>query len=378
MENYFYSQGRIRDYVKALGRLKRAYEEHSKEQAAYDTTNGMCTDLPLAVSVGETAAFLERFIGEDNKLVFEEKSQKKQICDFLKSNGIGYSNMVYLEASKGHSQIVLTLWRTKKGTFLAKDIAAVIGQILNKRYRLADGSRKIVCKDPGDFVFEEETNYRVLYGFATLNRGQLHISGDTYSYIEAEGGKSIFMLADGMGCGEGANMSSTGFIELVEDLLLAGFSEKASMLLANSVFASHDEKGVTIAADMCSIDEYEGIASFYKMGAAVSFIKSGDEVFAVESQSLPAGVLDGIQPEESVYSVSNGDYIIMISDGVLDALPFYDKEKYLCELISATQERMPKSIAQKIINEVSFFDEKISDDMTVIVMGVFNKNITDY
>lgn len=34
----------------------------------------------------------------------------------------------------------------------------------------------------------------------------------------------------------------------------------------------------------------------------------------------------------------DGDYLIMISDGVADSLPFYDKEKQLVRIISETKE----------------------------------------
>ena len=41
------------------------------------------------------------------------------------------------------------------------------------------------------------------------------------------------------------------------------------------------------------------------------------------------------------------------------------------ELIEGIEERMPQAIAERILSEVYFYDEKIADDMTVLVTGIW-------
>ena len=91
----------------------------------------------------------------------------------------------------------------------------------------------------------------------------------------------------------------------------------------------------------------------------------------VDASSLPAGVISGSGIDCFRTGLRDGDYIIMMSDGVLDALPFYDKEKRMKEIIEGIDERMPQAIAERILNEVYFYDNKIADDMTVLVTGIW-------
>ena len=107
------------------------------------------------------------------------------------------------------------------------------------------------------------------------------------------------------------------------------------------------------------------------MGAVPSFIKGRDGVRVIETSSLPAGVISGSGINYSSVKLQDGEYIIMMSDGVLDALPFYDKEKRMKEIIDGIEERMPQAIAERILNEVYYYDDKIADDMTVLVTGVW-------
>ena len=175
-----------------------------------------------------------------------------------------------------------------------------------------------------------------------------------------------------MGCGSTADEYSTRFIELLEHFLDAGFSEESALGLLNDTFADNDMSGIPVTIDMCSINEYEGKADFFKMGAVPSFIKSRDgTVRVVEASSLPAGVISGSIIDHEGVELKDGDYIIMMSDGVLDAIPFYDKEKHMKELIEGIEERMPQAIAERILSEVYFYDEKIADDMTVLVTGIW-------
>lgn len=359
MDNLFYSQGKLREYADAFRRLMNVYGGGGR--------------TALSLQLKETAAMLERILGDSEEqsdcIISEE--QKGKLYDYLRSESINVSGILYLQPVKGRIEIVMRLSR-KRGCTTAGQLAQDIGEILGKRFRAAEGSRRVLGKDEGEFIFEERTDYRLLFGHAGCSRGFARISGDNYSYINLEGGRSIVSLADGMGCGSAADEYSTRFIELLEHFLDAGFSEESALGLLNDTFADNDMSGIPVTIDMCSINEYEGKADFFKMGAVPSFIKSRDgTVRVVEASSLPAGVISGSIIDHESVELKDGDYIIMMSDGVLDALPFYDKEKHMKELIEGIEERMPQAIAERILSEVYFYDEKIADDMTVLVTGIW-------
>lgn len=359
MDNLFYSQGKLREYADAFRRLMNVYGDGSQ--------------TALSLQLKETAAMLERISGDSvqlsRSLVSEE--QKSKLYDYLRSEGISVAGILFLEPVKGRIELVMRLSK-KRGCITAGQLAQNVGDILGKRLRAAEGSRRVLGKDEGEFIFEERTDYRILFGQAGCGKGFARISGDNYSYINLEGGRSIVSLADGMGCGSTADEYSTRFIELLEHFLDAGFSEEAALWLLNDAFADNDSSGNPVTIDLCSINEYEGKADFFKMGAVPSFIKSrSGTVRVVEASSLPAGVISGSLIEHYSTGLEDGDYIIMMSDGVLDALPFYDKEKRMKEIIEGIEERMPQAIAERILSEVYFYDEKIADDMTVLVTGIW-------
>ena len=358
MDNLFYSRGKLREYADAFRKLMSVYGDGTK--------------TALSLQLGETAAMLERISGQDEEqacgIISEEK--KDELYGYFRAENINVAGILILEPVKGRLELVMRLSK-KRGCITAGQLADNIGSIIGRRLRAADGSKRVLTRDEGEFIFEEKTDYRLLFGHAECSKGFARISGDNYSFMNIEGGRSIVSLADGMGCGSTANEYSTRFIELLEHFLEAGFSEEAALELLNDVFADNDSQGSPVTLDLCSINEYEGTADFFKMGAVPSFIKNGDGVRIVEASSLPAGVISGSSVDHFYTELCDGDYIIMMSDGVLDALPFYDKEKRMKEIIEGIEERMPQAIAERILNEVYFYNEEIADDMTVLVTGIW-------
>ena len=70
----------------------------------------------------------------------------------------------------------------------------------------------------------------------------------------------------------------------------------------------------------------------------------------------------------------DGDYIIMVSDGVLDALSQGIGEDMLSEFIGGISLENPGEIASAILNfGIQQSRGRIRDDMTVLVTGIWKK-----
>ncbi len=111
-----------------------------------------------------------------------------------------------------------------------------------------------------------------------------------------------------------------------------------------------------------------------KSGGAVTFIKRKNIVKYYFPSSLPLGVIDDITSYRQEEMLYDGDYLIMISDGVADSLPFYDKEKQLVRIISETKEEKPERMAEHILEECRYYNGiSNKDDMTVLVLGIWNR-----
>ena len=77
---------------------------------------------------------------------------------------------------------------------------------------------------------------------------------------------------------------------------------------------------------MCIFDLYQGTCEILKAGASVTFIRSRGGVEKISSDSLPVGVVQELEIEKSVRQLEDGDFVVMVTDGVLDALPVGEQE----------------------------------------------------
>ena len=124
--------------------------------------------------------------------------------------------------------------------------------------------------------------------------------------------------------------------------------------------------------DVCRLDLHEGRMELTKVGAASTYIKRDNLVEQISSRNLPLGVFGRLEPEVTTRKLMDGDYVIMVSDGILDGLSQGIGEDALSEVISKTTLENPKEMAASILNYVIRACKGIiRDDMTVIVAGIW-------
>ena len=161
----------------------------------------------------------------------------------------------------------------------------------------------------------------------------------------------------------------------MEKMLEAGYSIKTALNLINSALYVKEEDNNHPTIDVCNLDLYQGKCEFYKVGGAVSFLKRGEEVEAVSVGSLPLGIFRNIEAERISRTLKDGDYLIMMSDGVLDAFGEDDDEDTLRHAISEITEQNPGEIAEKLLHlAIHACEGHIGDDMTIIVVGVWENS----
>ena len=169
--------------------------------------------------------------------------------------------------------------------------------------------------------------------------------------MELPGGKKAAALSDGMGAGETACKESTLVIELLEELLAAGFPEKAAVQMINTTLATGREEIHYSTVDLSVFDLYSGECEIVKAGASSTFIKKKDCVEHLSSTSLPIGVVHHIE---------------------IDALPVGEQDILLETIIQGSAIVNPKEMAHHILEQVmAWTGREPADDMTVIVVGMW-------
>ena len=180
------------------------------------------------------------------------------------------------------------------------------------------------------------------------------------------------LLSDGVGAGEDAYESSITVVEMMQRLLTAGFSVESSAQMINGFLMTDGTKQSTL--DFCNIDLYRGTCRFCKVGAAPSFLKRDHLVEQLSSRNLPLGLLEDAEAESASRMLLDGDYIIMLSDGVLDALHNGLGESALSEIVSKFRARNPNELANDILSFVLHQCKgQINDDMTVAAIGFWER-----
>lgn len=194
-----------------------------------------------------------------------------------------------------------------------------------------------------------------------------NVSGDAVTYFEKDS-KLYVILCDGMGSGEDAGHQSRLTTRLFEKFLKAGFDKATSLKMINSALMLNADQESFSTVDILEIDTENGECEFLKVGSAQSFIKRKKEIEVVSSKSLPVGILENIEVSSQTFTLSSGDIILMMSDGISEAGSGVLKNDWIKKLL-LLDKRNPRELADLIMVGAKA-RAKFSDDMTVCVIKI--------
>lgn len=336
----------------------------------------------LAQHLKETAHIMAQVARETYAYRPTSERKYRRMARLLKENGILLRDFLELEHEDGHREISLTM-RAAGGRYgrpgeqehiAAEDVAEVISEAVNVRMRPAKSAPLYVTPEWTAYCFAEQPAFQLLSGTAKAVKETEKVSGDNFSFCETEDGTMKILLSDGMGSGEKARRDSGRVIDLMESLLEAGFGKETAVQLINGALASAGQEENMSTLDVCDINLYTGECEFIKVGAACTYIKRGRLVDRLSAQNFPLGVFGQLEPEVMYRTLQSGDYVIMLSDGVLDALSQGMGEEMLPEILGRMEEAGPGEMANQILTCcLAQSRGRVRDDMTVLVAGLWNQ-----
>lgn len=301
-----------------------------------------------------------------------EEKKKRLITHAMRNEGIRVENPCYLTRDDGREAIVLTMSTEKKAGVSAEEAADMISVLLNKRLQLSVSSPFVIEEAPHSYILEGEASFLALTGFARAIKENETVSGDNYAVLEAERGRLTVMLSDGTGSGEQAGSDSGQVLDLMEKFLEAGYSTDAAIKMINTALFALGEDRNHPTLDICEIDLCGGSCELRKVGGAATFLKREEKVEQLVEGNLPLGIFQQAQLEPICRKLQDGDFLIMVSDGVVDAFGERDYENAMCEAISKIGEQNPGEIADRLLREALVAaGGRIRDDMTVGVIGIW-------
>jgi stage II sporulation protein E len=328
----------------------------------------------VIVQFKELAVILEEFSHQVEHSIDITPDWEDEIKRAFRRNHIIIEKMLILEYENHQREAFLTM-RTLNGRCMTvKEAAEILENAIEEgEWTVAPDGRNLVTKQADTIRFVEKGEYRVLYGVAKAVKSGEEVSGDNYTFGQVQPGQVIMSLSDGMGSGKVAEEESRQVIELTQRLLEAGFSTRAALKMVNTVLLLTGISQHPATLDLCCIDLKTGIMEAMKLGAAATYILSEKGVELLEAGEVPMGILNPVEPVLLSKKLWDDNRIIMVSDGVLDALPVDEKELMLQEFIAGMPVKNPQDMADRILLFARSFSDKAADDMTVLTAGIWKR-----
>lgn len=326
-----------------------------------------------AVQLDAFAQMIRHSTRELNASIFEDEHLEKKLKARFAKAGMKLLSTVFFVAENGRYEIHVTTKAVKGQCITTKDLAKIVSECAGRQMVPERDERVIVGSEYCTITCIEGPGFHTLQGVAKIGKGCEKISGDNFSMLELPGGKQGVILSDGMGAGEKAFRESAMVVEVLEELLTAGFPKETALQMLNTalVIGREDVRFSTI--DMSLFDLYTGKCEIAKAGASTTFIKRADRVESVKSTSLPMGVVSKLEVDQTEKELQDGDMVIMITDGVMDALPVGEQDFLMKMIIEGTNFSNPKEMAHHILEQVLECSGEVPlDDMTVLVVGIWS------
>lgn len=330
--------------------------------------------LAAAQQFTELSGILKQVAKELSEIVEPPGEFMDELRYGLKKKGIVLKAAWLLEQESDRKQAYLTLQAKNGQCVSTMEAAEVLSELWGRPMAPVNTSRCTVNGESHTVHFTEKPVFQVLHGVAKVSKDKERVSGDNYSCCQEEEGQFVLCLSDGMGSGVDACKESEMVVELLEQFLEAGLSNEAAAKLANSALVLKRQGDMFSTMDLCTIDLYTGVCKFLKAGASTTFIKRDQWVEAISSTSLALGMLDQVDYETASRKLYHGDFLVMVTDGVMDALPLEKEEETMKEIILQVHSQVPKEMGRGILERaLAYCDYKARDDMTVLVAGILKK-----
>lgn len=371
---------RLINYADSFYELARSYE------------GGFCPDttdrqeLLLKRRLWENRQILKSHLREMAKIMTDvagevvcyrpmEERRKRLIVRAMREEGIRADNLCYVTGDDDREAIALTLSTERGGSISAEEVTDMISVLLSRRLQLSAASPLAVDREPRSYILEQEARFVALTGFARVTKEDETVSGDNYAVLEGERGRLTVMLSDGTGSGEQAAKDSERVLDLMEKLLEAGYGPETALEMANTALfaAGEDENHPTL--DLCEMNLYSGTCELRKAGGAATFLKREDGVELLAAGNLPLGIFCQAKIQPIGRELQDGDYLFMMSDGVIDAFSGQGYESAVGEAIAGMQEQNPGELAERLLRLALFAaGGRVRDDMTIAVIGVWEND----
>lgn len=299
---------------------------------------------------------------ETNK--YYEAELSAEIYSAISYEGYLVKDVVVIKDATGSFFVKISIEHCYEKKNCCDTLKRIIEDVLGTYVTKYDGG----CSDKiCTLAFKEGTVGDVKKRIYNISKSEKEPAGDSCIVKKISPNKYLAAICDGMGSGQKACEISSAVIELISDMLSAGFSEEVTYRMINSfILANFSGYGFT-TIDFTVIDTKNMTAKIVKKGACPTYIKRNKkEVLTVENNSMPAGVL-WQKPYIKTINLLKNDIIVMASDGAFDVLP---DSQWIKNLLTKNQTQNLNECIDLIYETTQKSDNKKEDDITLLGLSV--------
>ncbi len=364
VENCHRYEGMVEEALQAFGRLELNHAWYNRLQE---------NRYVIAQQLDAMAGLVEEWAKARVNIDAKSKALLSQIIFQVQEKGLLMEDLHLYEENKRIcvEGYVYCKWN---GGIPVKQYVAAVEKALHKPMRIGKDARNILTQEPVFLSLYEDTQYYGLQGIAFEKKTGSFISGDSFSFFAMDDGTYHICLSDGMGSGSRANQESEMVVDLLQKFIEAGFRKEIAIKLMNSAMVLQGEENSFSTLDYAMIDLYTGQLELIKIGGATTFIKKGNEVDMICDGTLPAGADIHVEVESVKKQLGSGDFLVMVTDGVIEYLHVRNPKETLADIICGIQTDNAGVLAEKILEQVLLrTGGHAMDDMTVLVTGIWEK-----
>ncbi len=312
------------------------------------------------------SAALAEAVSEDKKENCEDAERTERVRAVLQGAGIRFSILSVTGKRRVvvHAENVNLSRSSLKAMDLRKKLEDVLGCIL--------GPPMLYSENGGTCLeFVTRRRFSVSFGAARSSAEDGDPCGDSICRIDNGDDYFYAVICDGMGQGKRAAFASGVSVGFLRQMLEAKMSVETSLSVLNAWLRA-DREECSVSIDILKIDLLNGKAAIYKSGAAASYLRRGKEIFPIESEGFPVGILKQTAAIRTDLDLRAGDVIMMGSDGIdPDCNVARGREVWLLDLLGSVDPSVSESATDAARRTVKAARQAgSSDDICAVYVAV--------
>jgi serine phosphatase RsbU (regulator of sigma subunit) len=227
----------------------------------------------------------------------------------------------------------------------------------------------------------DSTELELQVGVAKVSKYAVSESGDTLELTERPQGGLSLVLADGQRSGRAAKIISALVARKAIALLAEGVRDGAAARATNDYLRTHRQGQVSAELSIVSLDLVTRTIVISRNSHCPVFVLSQEGLHVWDEPSGPIGIHAGAKPVITELPVVANTWVIVFTDGVLEAgqrfAGSFDVKAWLAAYFGRGGESAAALADALLARAVELDQDRPQDDMSVLVLALLPPQPTD-